>query len=154
MHQKRNIWTQVSHLKYYNFDKINNYTVKEETIMFDCDFDEIYNEETDEVEIGTFDFSLSEFEDFDDDSEDFDDALSDDEIETAFDEEFCYEDPPTREEMLERMEGYCDIDEDASDIEVKRRYLEYREEEYDAAEALFFPNGRDYDAEDEDGPLG
>lgn len=132
--------------------------------MFDYDFDEMYDEETDEVEIGTFDFSLSELEDFDDDSDDFnddnselddsEDNLSDEEVEAAFDEEFCYEDPPTREEMLERMEGYCDIDEDASDTEVKRKYLEYREEEYDAAEALFFPNGRDYDAEDEDGPLG
>lgn len=125
--------------------------------MFDCDFDEIYNEETDEVEIGTFDFSLSELEDFDDDSselEDSEDDLSDEEVENAFDEAFCYEDPPTREEMIESIEEFYDIDEDAPDIEVKRKYLECLEERYDDAESLLFPNGRDYDSEDEDGPLG
>ena len=63
----------------------------------------------------------------------------------------------TREEMLQEMEEHeweHDLDEDSTDKEVIEEYLYFYDEEYDDGEDLLFPNGRDYDAEDEDGPLG
>ena len=59
----------------------------------------------------------------------------------------------TKEEMLEIMKrnnwsGVDDLDEDSSYEEVKEEYDEMVDE-YDDSD--MFPNGRDYDAEDEDG---
>ena len=59
----------------------------------------------------------------------------------------------TREVMLQEMEEH-DLDEDSTDQEVSDEYLYFCDEEYDDGVDLLFPNGRDYDAEDEDGPLG
>lgn len=62
----------------------------------------------------------------------------------------------TREDMLREMKEHeweHDLNEDSSDEEVTEEYLAFYEEEYDDCEDLLFPNGRDYDAEDEDGPF-
>ena len=59
----------------------------------------------------------------------------------------------TKEEMLEIMKknnwsGADELDEDSSYEEIKEEYDEMIDE-YDDSD--MFPNGRDYDAEDEDG---
>lgn len=58
----------------------------------------------------------------------------------------------TKKEMLEEMDESCwehETDENSSYEEVKEEYDEMIEEFSD--DSYMFPNGRDYDAEDEDG---
>lgn len=60
----------------------------------------------------------------------------------------------TREEMIAEMEEHnhnFDLDEDASYEEVLEEYQYFNDEICDTSD--LFPNGRDYDAEDEDGPF-
>ena len=96
---------------------------------------------------------------FDDDEEGLDaqSELEAIEIEEAFEEAFADKTPPTIEEMRAEMEssysGY-DLTEDATDTAVKKEYLDYLSSLYDDAIYMMFPNGRDEDAEDEDGPFG
>ena len=62
----------------------------------------------------------------------------------------------TKEEMLDEMDENCYLhmtDEDSDYEEVKEEYdkmIRENEEEY-SDDSDMFPNGRDYDAEDEDG---
>lgn len=58
----------------------------------------------------------------------------------------------TREEMLEEMDQRCwehKLDEDSTDKEVEAEYEAMLDEYSDDSD--MFPNGRDHDAEDEDG---
>lgn len=60
----------------------------------------------------------------------------------------------TREEMIEEMDEYGwahGLDKDSTDEEVEETYQYFKDEVCDTSD--LFPNGRDYDAEDEDGPF-
>ncbi len=97
--------------------------------------------------------------DFEFDPEDYDDNEVDLDFEGDDNPEDCFYDgeTPTREEMIQEMndeEWEHDLTEDSTDTEVKEEYGRYYDEKYDDAEYLLFPNGRDLDAENEDGPLG
>lgn len=85
--------------------------------------------------------------------------VSDPEYENDFDINDYYPDgdAPSRDEMLEEMDNDAwehDLESDATDEEVAKEYLHFCEERYADVEDMLFPNGRDYDAEDEDGPFG
>lgn len=58
----------------------------------------------------------------------------------------------TKKEILAEMDGTVwgtDLDENSSYEEMKKEYEEMLEDRSDNSD--MFPNGRDYDAEDEDG---
>lgn len=60
----------------------------------------------------------------------------------------------TKEQMIAEMDAHnynYDLDEDASYEEVEEVYQYFKDEICDTSD--LFPNGRDYDAEDEDGPF-
>lgn len=56
--------------------------------------------------------------------------------------------------MIEEMDEYGwahGLDKDSTDEEVEETYQYFKDEVCDTSD--LFPNGRDYDAEDEDGPF-
>jgi hypothetical protein len=85
-----------------------------------------------------------------------DDAFDDDEFDDAFDDDLGEFEPGalSKEDMLEKMEE-CGWDHELSAenswSEIKEEYNTMYNEQ--SGEETLFPNGRDYDAEDEDGPF-
>lgn len=66
---------------------------------------------------------------------------------------FEYEEPLSKEEMLQEIEENNwndELNEESSYEEIKESYDEMIRE-YDDSYNPMYPNGRDYDAEDEDG---
>lgn len=66
---------------------------------------------------------------------------------------FEYDEKLTKEDMLEELRENNwndDLDEHSSYKEIKESYNEMVDELYDDSYSPMYPNGRDYDAEDED----
>lgn len=64
----------------------------------------------------------------------------------------------SKKEMIQEMKDNCwnpTVDETDDYETVKEEYQEFLDEEKEAEDddTAMFPNGRDYDAEDEDGPF-
>lgn len=125
---------------------------------FNDEYELDLNEDEDDIDYTEY-LEDDEEDYFDDDEEGLDaqSELEAIEIEEAFEEAFADSTPPTIEEMRAEMEsnypGY-DLTEDATDIDIKKEYLGYLDTLHDDALYMVFPNGRDEDAEDEDGPFG
>ena len=99
------------------------------------------------------DFENFEFESNDDENDDFDGEDTDPSNE-SFDENIFEDSDIDKENMLDQLRYFygkdeVDVDEDSSYGEVKERFDEM-EEEKDIGEDALFPNGRDYDSENED----